>query len=425
LSVDGNGVVLSNTGGVVATDSPLLEHLAVTIDMDTHERTYADNASSLKFGATPTTYYAIFTLHKYEVKYVLDKEAYDLSEGADPNSYESVLVPSNAYIDAYPPEHIPYFHNDTLPVGQMHKFLGWGISTDLKPRSLHYAIRKDVVFYPFYSVVNAYKEPLDANYFDWTVLNGGVVIYGMKYHVGGRICIPKMINNIPVTQLIGSFFKIATNSYTSEVIQGANPAARTKTEGNGLQSNLEIEHIYFEGANDGTSQLQVIGQYAFFHAWNLKYVDLPDSVTQIDTYAFAQCGYIRYANLNNVISIGQYAFTCTNTGGYDQENQVYDADHIDIIYINGDANIGTGAFNGCGYRQIIIGSEGRPSTKSSYNLVCSGSGQYYNTDSPYGTSRPYPELVRLYSATLGPSSPGVQRITQSPIELSVITVAQS
>ena len=425
LSVDGNGVVLSNTGGVVATDSPILEHLAVTIDMTTRERTYADDASSLKFGATPTTYYAIFTLHKYEVRYILDKDAYDLSEGADPNSYESVLVPSNAYIDAYPPEHIPYFHNDTLPIGQMHKFLGWGISTDLKPRSLHYAIRKDVVFYPFYSVVNAYKEPLDANYFDWTVVNGGVVIYGMKYHVGGRICIPKMINNLPVTQILGSFYKIATNSYTSEVIQGASPAARTKVEGNGLQSNLEIEHVYFEGANDGTCNLQAIGQYAFFYAWYLKYVDLPDSLTQIDTYAFARCGYIGYANLNNVRNIGQYAFTCTNTANYDRESGSYVGDHVDIIYIDGDTNIGAGAFNGVGYRQIIIGSEGKPSSKSSYNLVSAGAGQFFHTGNPYGDTLPFPELVRLYSSVLGPSSTGVSRMVQSPIELSVITVAQS
>lgn len=407
LKKNNNGVVISNTNGVVENDSPLLDHLAVTIDQITGDRIFENGAEALVFGAQPVTYYAVFTLHKYEVRYVLDKNAYDESEGADMNSYELVLVPSNAYIDAYPPRHIPYYKNDTLPIGQMHQFIGWGISSDLKPRSLHYAIRKDTVFYPFYQVVSAYTTPLGADYFDYVITGGKATIYGLKRSVGGRICIPKTLGGAPVANIIGTKWDFSTDKYAPAVIEGSQ--TRTKAEGNGLQSNNELTQVYFEGSNSALSSIEKIDTFAFYRAYNLEYIDIPNTLREIGSNAFACCSKINLDGLNQITSIGQNAFQYTNTAGWDGEN--YDANmHNSTLYIKGEVTIGMGAFAGTGYQTIIIGSESAPSTKASYNRSFGGNASCYTEQVPGGYTIPGGglQLLRIYHNSWGPSSPQVQ-----------------
>ena len=408
LKKNDSGVIVSNTNGVVENNSELLKHLAVTIDQTTsaHERIFEDGAEALVFGSTPVTYYAVFTLHKYEVRYVLDKDAYDASEGADESSYELVLVPSNAYIDAYPPTHIPYFRNDTLPIGQMHQFLGWGISTDLRPRSLHYAIRKDQVFYPFYQIVNAYNTPLGADYFDYVTVGGKAIIYGLKRAVGGRICIPKTLGGSPVGSIIGTNWNLMEDKYTPSVISGT--TTRTKAEGNGFQSNNELTQIYFEGANNNTSTIEKIDVYSFYRAYNLEYIDLPNTLTAVGNYAFTHCSKLSFSTLNALTVIGNNAFQFTNTYGWNASDSIYEYErHVDTLYIGKDVNPGSGAFASTGYNTIIIGSESAPSERQqAYNRPFGGAASMYTSTYPGG----YPisggglKTLRIYHTTWGPSS---------------------
>jgi len=58
--IDGNGIPISNS--IVLKDSEILDHL---VDL-----------TSLTFGNVPETYYAVFTLHEYNVTYIFDVDAY-------------------------------------------------------------------------------------------------------------------------------------------------------------------------------------------------------------------------------------------------------------------------------------------------------------------------------------------------------------
>jgi hypothetical protein len=272
-----------------------------------------ERTSSLIYGVTPTTYYAIYTLHKYEVKYILDIPGY-IADPEDPTNYEIVLVPSNAYIDLYPPQHVPYYKNDTLPIGKMHEFAGWAAdlttANEGKLKNLHYAIRKDTILYPVYTVVqNAWDKPLSADYFLWeTVQNGAtgldeVVIYGMTRTFGGRICIPKTIDGKPVARIMGAGWQFNPAGWKIPLeIKTYQDGTKlyTPIDGNGLQDNNYIEHIYFQGANDGTCSIRSFDEGAFGRMINLRYIDFPDSLTHIGQYCFTHDSALAFRDINNV-----------------------------------------------------------------------------------------------------------------------------
>ena len=376
LQKNGSGVVISTTGGVVEIDSELLDHLAVTVEPSTGDRSYQDasgnSANALLFGSSPVTYYAIFTLHKYAVTYVLDADAY-ATDPTDTSSYEIVLVPSNDWVDYYPPQHLPYYKNDSSPIGKMHTFIGWTTQGGIKPLNLHYQIRRDITYYPMYQETNAYQTPLEESYFDYFV-NGttisdkvGVIIYKLKRKVGGRICIPKTINNLPVIGILGSDF---INNVWSRTVSGISTADNNTnnvgqvyniTPGqfdlNGFQTNTDIEQIYFEGANDNTSQLYIIGNNAFSRMSNLSYIDFPNSLEVIGSRSFLYDPNLSFNNLNNVKTIGQSSFSYCNIGDYDPSTQSYSSNHIHTLYLKGTMQINASCFNGCGWSTIIYGSE--------------------------------------------------------------------
>ena len=210
LVKDGERIV-SNTGGICSTESPLLDHLAVRVlDVETGETA----SDALVFGDDQVNYYAVFTLHKYKAKYILDTNLYS-QDPTNPNSYEIQMVPSGAIIQNYPPEHIPFIKHDSLPLNQMHDFIGWNsdaaLAREAKVEKLDYAIHSDMEFYPVYQVVtNARNNPLKEDYFMWTSFmnyDAGeqqVIIYGLTRKVGGRICIPSHIQDMPVVQIVGA-----------------------------------------------------------------------------------------------------------------------------------------------------------------------------------------------------------------------------
>jgi len=96
------------TCSVVTDDSEVLENL---IDFyPAHSNDYnvtfvnPDNNNIAQ-----TTYYAVFVLHKYKIRYILDYDAY-VAGGDNPpvDSYETVLVPSGSIVGQYPPKNIPF-----------------------------------------------------------------------------------------------------------------------------------------------------------------------------------------------------------------------------------------------------------------------------------------------------------------------------
>lgn len=384
LVIEGNKIT-GNTGGTVPLDSPLLDHLAVktVVDPVTKQKYHEydnGNAAALLFGNAQTEYYAVYTLHKYEVKYVLDIPGY-IADPTNPNTYEIVLVPSNAYIDAYAPQHVPFYKNDTLPIGKMHEFTGWAAdltsANEGKLKNLHYAIRKDTIFYPVYTVIqSAWDNPLSADYFLWeTVVNGNtgleeIVIYGTTRTLGGRICIPKTIDGKPVARIMGSGWQVKPAGWhvallVKEYQDGTQ--IYTPTNGNGFQDNYLIEHIYFQGANDGSCSVRSFDEGAFGRMVNLRYIDFPDSLTRIGQYCFQYDSALAFRDINNVQQIDQGAFRYVNTRTYEDSEtheRAYESWHENDLYLpGGDLTLGSNILTCVGWKRIIIGSETDPFTK--------------------------------------------------------------
>ena len=396
LQKNGSGAVVSTTGGVVEMNSTLLDHLAVTVDQSTGNKTYQDaegnSTNALLFGSSPVIYYAVFTLHKYAVTYVLDTEAYT-NDPLDTSSYEVVLVPSNDWVDYYPPEHLPYYKNDTSPIGRMHSFIGWTTQGGIKPLNLHYQIRKDIVYYPLYQEVNAYQTPLDASYFDYYespnglnvggTTSNGIIIYKLKRKVGGRICIPKAIDGRPVIAIYGSVYNTSTRQWSRTVSEAIGDGFVTEVYsadgkiGNGFQSNQEIEQIYFQGANDDTSQLRYIGKYAFYSMTNLSYIDFPNTLYQVGERGFFQCSKLAFNNINNIMNIQAYAFGACNTYDFDNDEGAWSSDHINMLTLNANMQISAGAINQSGWGTMYLGSQSDPHAINISNPICAGNPDKY------------------------------------------------
>ena len=395
LQKNGSGVVTGTTNGVVEMDSELLDHLAVTIDQS-NGATIVRNSEgqivqALTYGSTPAIYYAVFTLHKYAVTYVLDAAAYAV-DPTDASSFEVVLVPSNDFVDYYPPVHIPYYKNDTLPTGRMHAFIGWTTLGGIKPLNLHYQIRKDIVYYPMYQEVNAYTNPLDASYFDYydnvNEFPGvtGIIIYKLNKKVGGRICVPKAINGKPVLAIRGSVYNTTTKAWGKTVEAGVSAGFTDEVytddgkQLNGFQRNFDLEQIYFEGANDDTSQLRTIGKCAFMTMINLSYIDFPNMLTNVEERGFFQCSKLAFNNFNHISQLGSQAFAACNTYDYEEDTQTWSSNHIRNLVLNTDMYLAASCLNQSGWSNMNLGSQSYPCTTYYNNTVCAGNPDryYYN-----------------------------------------------
>jgi len=129
----------------------------------------------------------------------------------------------------------------------------------------------------------------------------GIIIYKLKRKVGGRICIPKAIDGKPVIGIRGSSYNSVSRTWGKTI--GANNSGITQQVYNdamlnGLQLNCDIEHIYFEGANNNTSSLYFIGEYSLCHMYSLSYLDFPNSLHNVDQYACEYNGKLSFSNVN-------------------------------------------------------------------------------------------------------------------------------
>lgn len=102
------------------------------------------------------------------------------------------------------------------------------------------------------------------------------------------------------------------NYFTYEIIEGDKIAI---TEYHG--SN-ELHDIKIPASIDGR-EVTSIGDEAFKGLSNIRSVTLPECLTYIGNYAFANCGFLESVTLDNVVSIGKGAFyNCVKLDNFGQ-----------------------------------------------------------------------------------------------------------
>lgn len=372
-----NGQINIANNGVVDVNSPVLNYSIVPNKTDENFVNGNTLLSDLTFTENGETYYAIYTIHNYNITYVLDPAAYEANP-TDPTTHEVKLVISGYAIASNPATTIPYKIDDSLPLAKGWIFKGWGYKNDNQVRNLNniYA-DKDLVLYPIFAVDNVYNNPIPESNLEYYIepTNNEAYIRRVLVKYGGKICFPatvtdpatqrqcpvvSILNNLPEangSQPKGSTVPsvYAANEYGITVQSGA-----TKTDGssNNLAENNAITHIFFQGNN-----IKEFGSNAFYLMLNLQHIDLPNSLLYIGDRCFNRCIRLQISSLTTVKSIGAQAFIRTNLPRFERDgDNITGVDNVTDLVIDSPnlTLIGTNAFGYSGWRNIRIGSNNNP-----------------------------------------------------------------
>ena len=254
--------------------------------------------------------YAIYTIHAYEVTFKYN----------DGTVIETKRVSVVNYIPM--PSTMPSMDASDLGLLEAYIFKGYtrernsnilvqltddGKNIKIKPSS-------DLTLYASFEIVdNIRAYPTDEKYFNIAPQTGFISVKA-EYKLSGKVVIPTLINNIPVTGIKGSL----------------DPA--TAEGANGFYDQTEITHVFLQDPD--TSQLTVIGQNGFgFRTQSqdnairnkLCYVELPiNNRVTISNNAFYNADHLLYnidethakEFFSRIGSIGQSSFASCGRYGF-------------------------------------------------------------------------------------------------------------
>ena len=219
------------------------------------------------------TYYAIFEIHPYVLKFHDDVGG----------EFAEVKVPYGEIAQA--PSALPFKDDSQLGLYETYDFKGWSSSIGGELVDLStITVTSDEEFYAIFEKVDDVRKivhydwfeatPYDYDEAQWEFMKSnyktsGLMIYPKGHSTGkplalrGKITIPRRINGVNVIGL-GSF---------------------PESDGH------EITHVFMEDDGSGTrAPLTMIGSRAFQFVETLKYFDFANSsVRFINTYAFQRC----------------------------------------------------------------------------------------------------------------------------------------
>ena len=297
------------------------------------------------------TFYAIFSIHKYNIIF------YD---GNGTDQYVKKITYGSPLEAPGLSEFIPYKDDSALERDKTYKFVGWALTPEGAIVDLsRYNSTKDYEFYSVFKEVSVYDTVLDESYF--TVEQGtySPSIYSeefdSEYTIEGWL-----ITNLKAKKTLKGKITLPShltvNGQTLPVII---------IYSNVFAQETGITHVFFEKNNKaGDCKLRMIYNNAFQGCSNLTYIEFPESLRQIQTYAFNGCKLrIDSIDPGNLIFIGPSAFQNCLWG---------ETDTADFnIYIGGSVRmLGTQAVANnnrpCG--TIQIGKPGDPSQLQSIAL---------------------------------------------------------
>lgn len=196
-------------------------------------------------------FYAVFTIHKYEMTY------YD----GDGSVLSTVYVPAGEFIVNYPCTKMPYKDDSNLSLDKVYKFVGWGTMAD-STSVLDWTetgvgrASNNRRFYPVFEEDSVYNNVLPEYFLKQIAMYNGGPLIGLAdgYSVRGKITLPAKFNGQQITGIGMNGFANNTNLRMVFWQKGATP------------TNIQDNAFYYSGLRyfEFLDTIELIGGSAFF-----------------------------------------------------------------------------------------------------------------------------------------------------------------
>ena len=271
-------------GWSLSSDQDNLENIIISYDNETKQLTPTNVFNNLSFDNLEDKtliLYAIFTNHKYSIKFY----------NADNSLLQESLI--NAGTQLSNPNIYCDYNDNELAFNQRYRFAGWTtqITNAIMTSSINanrvlinlsdYYALQDYNFYTCYYPESVYKNETDGQYFDSEdYFDGCILSPKAGLTLKGKITIPAYHNTKPVLAL--------KNFY-----------------------NEQITHLFFSE----NSQVNIIAENCFKQNKYLQYIEFPSSLTTINASAFQEVFSLQSVIFkDNLVSIGDSAFAQSFSG---------------------------------------------------------------------------------------------------------------
>ena len=296
------------------------------------------------------TFYAVFSITSFNISFWNP----DQIPGSGQQPLYSMDVNYGTMLSD--PPILPSANESALQLEERYTFLGWVVDKEdcfvtnkAKARTVKLSNimsqNTDRVFFACYILENVYASPTDSRYFTVDEANVDEYIsqngWNLKpaVRLQGKITIPSTFTYNGITKPVVSISQFGNGSEQS----------------GGLNQN-GITHVFFMP----DTQINVIGQGTFLYNTTLKYVELPNTLLYIGSFAFQYASSLE--DLSNsipegVIEIGQYAFAQCFAGDMSTSNGT-------LIIPSNTTKLGPRVFsnNNAPYSIVQFGSPNHPST---------------------------------------------------------------
>lgn len=293
------------------------------------EMTFNENTNSV------ITLFAIFTPHTYQMSFDFDDGNTPTIVGTTWSTELGINEPSVIPFKPYEYSDLQETPNGDLGLYRTYKFVGWAFTND--PTTVVDLTRikadRNRFFIAVYEDVNVYENVLDNKYFIFTSYNQGqgyTIKVNPEYSLTGKITIPATYNDKPILKVEDQGFG---NTSRDDQVQ-------------------KFTHIFFEKKNQA---ITIIGQRAFEWDMSLKYIELPETVEEIEQLAFNHCEVLGQNMSDTTLLCSKIFVSSLKRIGQNAFQRTY----LSTFYIPGRkfAYIGDGAFNSNTNTTVTIGAK--------------------------------------------------------------------
>ena len=384
------------------------------------------------------TYYAIFKLHKYEIRCYnnndpnyggLDDDGQELYDTELKQKYHRIFIEYGQPL-ATEGVMMPQAIDDT-PLKERNTFKGWTLNKntgkvydkniDLKDVIMDlnkYLVIKDYKLFAAFQPENVYDSVIDNKYIYYTYDKGYPVINlkpEFANNLSGKITLPSKDFNGNYIKGIGSITSYKPQDATGNAFQTFYQPMGINITHVFFELDSQYEYIGYGAFGNPTigdihqlvyidnlpSSVTTIEQYAFRNMKKLQNVKLSDNITVISTSAFESSTNISYDYLPNlIVTLGQSAFANTNVKFSEVPNSLKTLNmecfkncyYLNIINLNNIETIGIRCFQNAGtYIEDLSQDEALYITNSVQNIGTEAFKNYKNNSikyvyTPYSTA---------------------------------------